>query len=155
MKISFWGLLPRARVPLWFNRLDRNVVLLGPLSFIGTDSGVISYRDVCNNEGVAPGYGGDGLRPKARGPMCVLGLHLRIQVSAGNWRVGWCPEVLDCDGAEWLGLEMKLGTNDLWLSLVCSGRARRPVPRPRPTARSAALRHSRAWLGNDSGPVRS
>ena len=56
-KLVFGGLLPRVRVPLWFNRLDRNVVLLGPLSFIGTDSGVISYRDVCNNEGVAPGYG--------------------------------------------------------------------------------------------------
>ena len=50
-KLVFGGLLPRVRVPLWFNRLDRNVVLLGPLSFIGTDSGVISYRDGCNNEG--------------------------------------------------------------------------------------------------------
>ena len=60
-KLVFGGLLPRVRVPLWFNRLDRNVVLLGPLSFIGTDRGAISYRDVCNNEGVASGYGGDGL----------------------------------------------------------------------------------------------
>ena len=48
------------------------MVLLGPLSLIGTGSCVIFYRDVCNNEGVAPGYGGDGLRPIARGLVCVL-----------------------------------------------------------------------------------
>ena len=53
-------------MPLWFNRLDRNVVPLGPLSLFSKGSGVISYRDVCNNEGVALGYGGYGHRPNAR-----------------------------------------------------------------------------------------
>ena len=42
------------------------------LSLIDIGGCVISYRDVCSNEGVALGYGGYGLRPIAHGLVCVL-----------------------------------------------------------------------------------
>ena len=44
----------------------------------------------CVSWGVAAGYGGNGLRPNAFGPVCVLGrgrwLHYERQASVGGWR---------------------------------------------------------------------